>query len=389
MKLIGIYVLLLCACTSSLAQNFSKPITVVKGQQGVFHHFEASGRTSMAIANGTLGIVWEDNSSGTPQVYVAFKTKEKASFSKPLQISSNTPAYEPTISAINDTFIIGWEASSQLWLRTVNSKKQVGALVLISHSPARQLSLIKATQQHVVAAWSEKDKKGYQIRVAELSLNNGIIKINNNRAVDRSVDRKGQLYPSVAVTEQGMVVGWEDRRHGATRIYTAFAPTGKVFESYQLLNDFHYAQNPKYGRGTGSMRVVLSNDLKSRVMAIWLDKRDFVQGYDVYAAYSDDGGRSFGKDEKVQDELGNDIPQWHATVAISAGGSVVAAWDDTRDETSDIWFSTRENKKWSDDDVWPEGSGDGAQTLPALLFEAEILHVAWLERKNNQSSIHY
>lgn len=389
MKQILVYSLSLCVCTSTLAQNFGKPITVVAGQQGVFHHFEASGRTSMAVARGTLGIVWEDNSSGIPQVYVAFKDKAATRFSKPLQISTNGPAYEPSISAINDSFIIGWEANNQLWLRTVSSTTQAGPLLPISQADARQLTLTKTPQQYAVAAWSEKDKKSYHIRVAEISLNNGAIKMNNNRVVDHSTDRKEQLYPSVAVTPQGIVVGWEDRRQGATRIFSAFAPAGKAFEPYQLLNDFRHPNLNRFGRGTGAMRIVLGCDQKSRVMAIWLDKRDFEQGYDVYAAYSDNGGRTFGKDEKVQDTLGDNTPQWHATLAINPAGSVIAAWDDTRDDTPDIWFSTRKNNQWSDDDVWPEGSGEGAQTQPVLLFDGETLHAAWLDRHNNKSTIRY
>ena len=380
--------LLLSLSTQSLAQDFSQPITVTTAKPGVFHHFESSGRTSIAVANETVGIVWEDNRSGTPQIYVAFKHKTAQTFSAPVQISPTGPAYEPAITSINNSFIIGWEARDQIWLRTV-SPAHLGKVIPLSPGVARQITFASTSQNHAIAAWSEHDAKSYHIRIAELTLKNDALMVNNNRPVDTSANRKEQLYPSVAITRQGTVVGWEDRRQGATRIFTAFAPTGKAFEPYQLLNDFRYSRIRKFGSGTGAMRVVLRSDQKSRVMAVWLDKRDFEQGYDVYSAYSDNGGRTFGKDQKVQDPLGDNTPQWHPAVAMSPDGKIVAAWDDTRDGTPDIWFSVHEDHQWSDDETWPGSAGVGSQTLPALLFAENKLHVAWLVRHNNLSSILY
>ncbi len=363
-------------------------ITVIAGKPGVFHHFESSGHTSMAIANGIVGIVWEDNSNGTPQVYVAFKDKQATTFSAPRQVSVQGPAYEPAITASGESFIVGWESNDRLWLRLVNTHQQ-GPIVSMTQAPARQLSLVSTPQQHAVAVWSEQDSKSYHIRSAEIHPRQDTIALQNNRAVDTTADRKEQLYPSVALTGRGMVVAWEDRRQGATRIFCAFAPSGQPFAHYQLLNDFRYSRIREFGSGTGAMRVVLNGDMQSRVMAIWLDKRDFEQGYDVYASFSEDGGRTFGKNEKVQDPLGDNIPQWHATLAMSRSGRIVAAWDDTRDGTPDIWFSERRNNKWSDDDTWPQTSGPGAQTLPTIFFEGEDLHAAWLVREENISSIRY
>ena len=374
--------------SSAFAEDVRQPITVSEVQHGVFQHFEDSGRTLMAVTKGTVGIVWEDNRSGTPQVYIAFKDKAVTAFTKPIQVSNIGPAYEPAIATINGRFVVGWEAKEHLWLRSVSTTHQ-GPVVTLGHAPGRQITLASAPQQQAVAAWSEKDSKNYHIRVARLALENNTLKIDHNRAVDTSADRKEQLYPSVAVTTKGMVVAWEDRRQGATRIFTAFAPTGMAFEPYQLLNDFRYSRIRKYGSGTGAMRVVLSGDQKSNIMAVWLDKRDFVQGYDVYAAYSNDGGRTFGKNEKVQDPLGDNIPQWHPTLAMSPAGRIVAAWDDPRDGSPDIWFSYRDKQQWRGDDVWPGGSGDGAQTQPALVLEGEKLHAAWLDRHGGKSAILY
>lgn len=380
--------LLLGAHAPATALDFGKPVTVVEAQAGVFHHLESSGRSSLAVSKDTVGIVWEDNSIGTPQVYVAFKRKDASRFSKPIQVSDSGPAYEPAITVIDDNFVIAWEANDQLWLRAVTASRR-GPVTLLSKARARQVTFATTPQQRAVAAWSEKDTQSYHIRVATVLLEGATVKVRDNRAVDNSTDRKEQLYPAVAVTQKGMVVGWEDRRKGVTRIVTAFAPAGEGFAPYQPLNDFRYSPSRGFGRGTGAMRVALSSDQRGRVIAVWLDKRDFEQGYDVYAAYSDDGGRQFGKDEKVQDPLGDNTPQWHPAIAISRNGAVVAAWDDTRDDQPDIWFSIRNKNQWSEDDVWPESNGDGAQTQPLLFFEDDTLHAAWLDRQKKTGAIRY
>jgi hypothetical protein len=65
------------------------------------------------------------------------------------------------------------------------------------------------------------------------------------------------------------------------------------------------------------------------------------------------------------------------------------AWDDTRDGSSDVWYSLRRTEGWSDDEVWPGSSGEGSQTLPVLTFDQQVLHIAWLDRQADSSSIRY
>ena len=93
------------------------------------------------------------------------------------------------------------------------------------------------------------------------------------------------------------------------------------------------------------------------MVAVWLDKRDFLSGYDVYAAFSSDGGRSFGRNLKVQDGFGENIAQWHAAVAANNQGRVVAVWDDDRDGNSDIWLANWTGKGYSDNVAVPAASG--------------------------------
>jgi hypothetical protein len=388
-RLAAVFFTLVVSSTAG-AWDFSDPVTVASAGTGVFHHLDSSGRKGMASNDGRLALVWEDNSSGRAQAYVAFGKRNATGFSKPKRVSPTGPAYEPVIAACGDGFVIGWEAAGRVWVRYVTTDR-MGEAVALTEKPSRHLSLAETPDSDRVAAvWGEKRDRHYQIMQGWLTNCAAGPEPSGARLVDSSADKTEQLYPAVAVTPLGTVVAWEDRRVGATRIYTAFAPQGQGFLPWRLLNEFAPSPRPEYGRGTGAMRVVLDSDGEQKVVAVWLDKRNFEGGYDVYAAFSEDGGRSFGKNELVQDEFGENIPQWHAAGVMDADGRVVVAWDDTRDDTPDIWFSRRlAAGEWTDDENWPGSAGKGAQTFPVLLIDENGLHAAWQHSDGRASSIRY
>ncbi|TNF90397.1 MAG: hypothetical protein EP300_03215, partial [Gammaproteobacteria bacterium] len=54
--------------------TFESKIAVSAGPStGVFHHLEGAGRNHIAVSNGRVAAIWEDNRSQEPQVYVAIK----------------------------------------------------------------------------------------------------------------------------------------------------------------------------------------------------------------------------------------------------------------------------------------------------------------------------
>lgn len=137
------------------------------------------------------------------------------------------------------------------------------------------------------------------------------------------------------------------------------------------------AQND-LGRGTGAMRPAVAR-FGQRFAAAWLDKRDFLSGYDVYAALSE--GAGFAKDAKAQDSFGDAIAQWHVAAAGNRRGDLVIAWDDDRDGSSDIWLTRLTATGYSDDFTFAEISGPARQTDPSIVLdEAGNLHLAWIER---------
>jgi len=397
MKQFWLILFVSCYHTISHAEalRFDAPITVTSASKAVFLHLDSSGRRSLAVSGGLVAVVWEDNRSGNPAIYVAYKTSDKSGFSTPEKMSNQLPAYEPVIAALTrNRFVIGWEEGDQVWLRVVSPSNN-GTSVKVGKVQAQQISVTTSADESgkskARAVWSQGQNRDYHIQNADLTINAFNIKLSAASMVDNSTDKNVQLYPAIEYTESGSVVAWEDRRQGATRIFISYAPNGKPFKSFRLLNEFAASPNPEFGKGSGAMRPVLSGYGGESIVAAWMDKRNWRSGYDVFAAASSNGGRDFGKNEQAQDMFGDNVPQWHASIALSAvSGIAVVAWDDTRNETSDVFYSLRITGSWSEDYELPGASGDGRQSHPSIIFDKQgILHAVWLNNVNGQSTLQY
>lgn len=365
------------ALASAAPWAFEKPVTVAAAQPRVFHHLEASGRASIAVSSGTVAIAWEDNRDGTARAYVAFRTAGTAAF-KTLRLSGAGEAYEPSVAALpGGRFVFAWEEAGAVWARS-GGPDGLDPPVRLSRAPAAQAS-VASGERGVYAAWSERDGPQPVIRFAMLHAGAaGAALVTDPPVAVTASAPAGQSYPALAVLTSAVVVAFEDRREGHTVLLAARTVDGRHFDKAQLLNEQRPRRSQVFGRGTGAARVALARLDDEHAAAVWLDKRDFEGGYDVYAALSDAGGVRFGRNEKVQDEFGNDIAQWHACLAAHRG-LLVAAWDDDRDGSPDLWLSWREGGAWVANLAVPGAAESGPDTSPAIaLDEAGNLHLAWI-----------
>lgn len=379
---------LLCGLTDSAWSSnwqFTHAIPVsITRQPGVFYHIDSSGRKNIAASATTVAVVWEDNRSGTAQIYIAFKNSTMSTFTKPQQISTQKDAYEPTLAYLSDdNFIVAWEQAGHIWVRLANSST-LGIPLQLDSQTSAQATLAASGDKIIYASWSQQQGKYSRIVTSRLTVQNNQLKAAPLVIPDSNPLTQDQLYPGLAISQEGVVVAWEDRRFAHTRLFYAFAKDGIHFSPYKLLNEFLPPQNPKYGRGTGVTRVSLAAH-ENIVAATWMDKRAFLGGYDIYASVSHDGGKSFGKNELVEDSGMENLPQWHPAIAMDATGLIIIAWDDNRYDSPDVWLSWREPDKWSDDFSPAPASGDGDQSNPAICFdESGLLHLIWISKQPDQ-----
>ena len=388
-----LFVCLFISCVvNAKPLEFTTPLKVTSVEKNRFIHLDSGGRRLIAASDDTVAVVWEDNHSGQPTIYIAYLLPESREFTPALIISGKTAAYEPVIIGLEGKrFLVGWEESDRVWLRVMEPGKEKTKSIAAAEIPSRHINLAAMPNGKAAAVWVSTKGKNVTIQYSSLQIKKQHITLTKPMPVDRSKDRKAQLYPVVELTNQGSVVLWEDRRQGATRILSAFAPQYKSFDQYQFVNEFTPSPSPDLGRGTGAMRATLASDKNTIVAAAWMDKRNWRSGYDVFADISTDGGNTFNKDEIVQDMFAENVPQWHATITMHNQKNIIAvAWDDTRNDNPDIFYSLRANGEWSEDYELPGAAETGAQTHPSIVFDDNgKLHAIWLDNANKQKRLLY
>lgn len=369
--------LALLAWPAQAAWEWSAPLTVNSARGAViFPHLESANRRGIAVSGDTVAVVWEDNRDGSPQCYLATKPAAAAAFQPEIRLSQGD-CYEPVVAALGEgLFVAAWEEAGRVHARVLPG----GAVQKLSDVEAAQVTLAVAGER-IYAAWAEQAGRFRRIVVARLALEGDALSVKTRRPVEAKKPADEQGWPALAARKDGSVtVAWEDRRDHHTVPMASYSRDGRRFARPARLTDQASGGVDGLGAGTGAMRPTLAAWGEKGIAAAWLDKRDFLSGYDVYAAL-DGGTRRFGKNIRVQDSFGDNMVQWHATVVGDAGGRLLALWDDARDGTPDVWLSEWDGKAFGDDVAVPAASGPGAQSDPvATLDAAGSLHVVWLDR---------
>ena len=367
-------------------------VTRIHGN-GIFHHLESSGRRNVAVSDGAVAVAWEDDHDGTPRVYLARKDVDDYGFDAPVRMSGDGEAYEPSLAALErNGFVVAWEEDGHVHAR-FTAGQRLGPIIRLSDSEAAQANVsVRGSRAYVLHA--ERDGRFFRIRLHILRIDDSLtLKSESDCAVDPAPLEDDQFYPASAIAGDELITAWEDRRPGHTII---MASSAKLNDSCALrspvrISERRAGEESQYGKGHGVARVALGGFGDSDVLAVWADKRKYWEGYDIYAAgYLGDG--RFGPNTKVQDEFGDFARQWHAAIAGSVNGRVAVAWDDEREGNSDIMLSWFEDGEWSEDLPLPDASGEGQQTHPSIVMDAEgNLHAAWVERmeENGPTRLRY
>lgn len=357
----------------------------VAAGKGVFHHLEASGRQALAVSGGRVAIVWEDDRSGNPRCYLAIKTPDRAQFQE--LAFGRGECYAPGIAPLPDgRFGVIWEDGSGVGAALVQGDALGQTTYLMDKGGQGAMAWHPALG--LVAAWSAPEGRMRRVWVARLTSDGADPRIASKRPLEAELPKDDQMYPALAATPSGISMAWEDRRLGHTVIFASQTTDGMNWSPVTRVsqNPTGMAEGTVLGRGTGAMRPALAH-WDGGAAVVWLDKRDFLSGYDVYAALPGDT-----RNTKAQDSFGDAIAQWHPAVASQDGKHLVVAWDDDRDGTSDIWLSHLLPTGGFSENVAPApASGPKVQTDPVLtLTAAGELHLAWVERDGQgHSSIRY
>ena len=363
--------------------GFSERIAVTaQATEEVFHHLEGAGRKHIAVSAETIAITWEDDSSGDPQVYVSIKKTDSGKFTAPFQLSTGSEAYEPALAGLSaDRFVLVWEQDGKVYARGLVGN-ELGEIVQLSTMPSAQAS-VAAWENDAYCVWREQRGRQWNLVVSRLVLDSDKrIQIQSTQQVESSDLDSPVLFPTISASASGINLAWEDRQEGHTRLKQSFsADQGKTFSPPQYLNEFHSNRN-QYDKGSGVTRVSIATYGEDEVIAAWMDKRRGNTGYGIYTAFGSED--AFGPNEKAHGMKGDRLPHYNPSTAGNSNGDFVVAWDDYRNNDSDIWISSyTDDDEWSQDFSPPPASGKGEQTHASVtLDERGNMHMVWIERQS-------
>jgi len=374
-------------CANALVGHwvFNEPLDVARSSDpGIFHHLESAGRRNIAVTAQEVAVVWEDDRDGTPRIYLAFKKSKARGFSTEVLVSGKGEAYEPSIVALSgNRFALAWEEDGRVHARVVTSSN-LGPAIRLGKQESGQASLVMHGGR-IVVTYSEQSGRHRRIR---LSLLNPGTQLKPQIVISCTVDpephKDAQLYPTAVSAGGRLLVAWEDRRPGHSIIMATQDKVGNVcvFDKPARISEAPRGPKRAYGKGHGVARVALAAYGKANIFAVWADKRDYREGYDIYGA-DKKGVGAFGSNVRVQDDFGELARQWHAAIAGHPRGRLIVAWSDEREGHTDIVISWREAGYWSEDFPVPGASGPGEQTHPSIALDtAGNLHIVWVERKS-------
>lgn len=355
-------------------------------QPGVFHHLDGSGRKHIAASSSKVAVVWEDESSTSPQIYLAEKSFAQNQFLPAVQLSTGSEAYEPAIAALaSSEFVTVFEQDGAIYARLL-SDRGLGKVVKLSAANASSAS-IASQGNNAFVVWREKHQNTYRLIVIKLRLENNQLVMSKPYSVETEALPTPILKPDIAVSDSAVFVAWEDRREGHTRLLYSHADTDDLqFSSPENLNEFFSGRN-QYDKGSGVTRLSMTALAEDELLAAWMDKRRGGKGYGIFAAFGSSDDKSFGPNEKVHGKKGDEQPHYNPSVAGNSAGDFIVAWDDFRNSDLDIWLSRyNDDDEWGDDFSPKVASGPGEQSHASVtLDENGGLHLIWISRDDNSS----
>ncbi|MBI5040208.1 MAG: hypothetical protein HZB57_03100 [Gammaproteobacteria bacterium] len=385
MKAIVRLAALLCSAHAYATWEFSAPLDVSPDHApNVFQHLDASGRRNIAVNRDAVAVVWEDNHAGQPDAYIALKRLADKTFSTPQRVSAGAEAFAPGVAAFGAGFLAGWTEGDTVWVRYVDGNG-IGQPVRLSTRTADQLALAPLDLQTALAVWMETRADGTCIHAARLAFVGNSVTAGRAFPVSDCASQRFQARPALATGPKGILVVWQDRSTGINRVYVSVAADARHFSPPVQINDT-IEKSATYGSGSSAIDPVVAQSAAG-CWAVWLDKRADRAGYKIYSAQSADG-RVWSDNLKVQDDFGDETPQWSVSVTdISPGGALVA-WSDAREGNGqDIYYSVFQDGAWSDNYLLEHAAATHGQDSPALVSDANGgVHLIWRQQSDHGDS---
>ena len=377
-------------------------------------HTFSSGGHSIALRGDILYAVWYDVRNGNADVYFAKSADGGRTFSSNKKINDDVTKevqYKPSIGVDTDgTIYVAWRDGRKgnadiFFARSTNDGKTFSRNVRLNDDRGVAYqgnpTLAVNSKGVVAVAWSDA-RNGKDDIYVTVSHNQGRT-FSANRRVNDDPETTAHSHPSVAVDEEGVVyAAWEDYRNDHSDIYLARSlDGGATFGPNRKVNDDSGAApqiSPSIVVGPAGRVYIAWADFRNSAVTLppfsaatgeeqrWEASR--AGNADIYFAGSTDGGKTFTKNIRLNDDSGP-AAQAFPTLSVNAKGVAAAAWEDFRNGDPDIYLAKSgdggktfgANRQVNDD------PGHAEQYHPSLALDrVGTAYLIWTDSRNNRFS---
>ncbi len=234
-------------------------------------------------------------------------------------------------------------------------------------------------QSTIYAAWYDVRRGNADVYITRST--DGGKTFGTNHRVNDDRATAVQYKPSIGVDRDGVLyVVWRDGRNGNADIFFAKSTDGgESFSKNIRLNDDRgvaYQGNP-----------AIAVDPSGTLYVVWSDNRD--GNDDIYFTISHDKGESFAPNFRLNDDR-QKAPQSHPTIALGPKGELYVAWEDYRNQQSDIYFtrSTDGGKSFSTNIRINDDGGNAPQISPSITVAGlGVVLLAWADFRNGSVTL--
>lgn len=205
------------------------------------------------------------------------------------------------------------------------------------------------------------------------------LNFNDNIEVNDDTSSNWQSMPSIAIDNNGTVfIAWSDRRDTDNNIYfTKSTDGGKTFHKNIKIND---------DSGSASQTSPsIALDSSDNIYITWEDYRNVDS--DIYFTKSTNGGNTFSGNIQVNDDTGSD-PQHSPSIAIDDVGNIFITWYDKRNGDYDIYFanSTNGGTSFGTNNIVNDDGTSERQYKPSIAAESNgFVYIVWYDYRSGSN----
>ncbi|HKW87592.1 MAG TPA: PKD domain-containing protein [Candidatus Acidoferrales bacterium] len=283
-------------------------------------------------SDGSVNVVWEDTTPGSGDIMFSRSADAGTTFSTPVNVS-NDPADSANPQITSDSagsLYVVWDSDSGnlgiLFSRSTDGGATFSAPLQLSTNTQGSITPEFAvdTNGDVSVVW-EDDNNGTSDISFCVSADHGAT---FSAPKSLSLNVANSVSPQIAIDSTGNFdTTWENDSSGSFNIYfSRSADKGATFSA---------PKNVSNGTGTaGSPQI--ATDAGGNINLVWSDNIPPAANSDIYFTRSKDGGATFSSPQNLSNNTGMSGNPW---LTIDAGGNINVAWEDNTPGNQDIFYS--------------------------------------------------